>query len=157
MSCCPGIDIQFQKFVSNKCFAKIAKFCTGMAKKFIFTEDIESVLKQGKTEIVLAEGTRFSPAARDLIREKGIQVFFTDASYARKSEDPDTNRSQRDIAVKAKSSAHGLIAVTSSGRDIAGPVGKTAIKEPFYLIFDNQGRYIDVIKNPYSNRKDVDP
>ncbi len=126
-----------------------------MAKKFIFIEDIKALLRQGKTEMILPGGTRFSPAAWDLIREQGIQVSFKDASSEKKSEDPEAIRGPGDTAIKVKPSGHGLIAVTSSGRDIAGPVGKDALKEPFFLIFDVEGRFIDVIKNPYANRDDA--
>ena len=49
-----------------------------MARKFVFIKDIENLLKQGKSEMQLPEGSRFSPAARDLIREKNIQVTFSD-------------------------------------------------------------------------------
>lgn len=125
-----------------------------MGKKFIFVEDLDRVLKQGKTEIVLPEGTRFSPAASDLMHEKGIQVSFTGAATTQKPDARDAKRTQSDTAKKIESSGQGLIAVAAGGRDINGPVGKDVSKEPFFLIFDVAGRFIDVIKNPYANDGD---
>jgi len=129
-----------------------------MEKKFIFAKDIEALLRQDKTEMVLTGRTRFSPAAWDLIREKGIQVAFTGASSEKELDEPEVIPSQGDAPKKIKPAGHGLIAVASRGRDITGPVGRSAAREPFFLIFDIEGHYIDVIKNPYANRSDaIDP
>jgi predicted Fe-Mo cluster-binding NifX family protein len=125
-----------------------------MEKKFIFVKDVAALIRQGKTEMVLPGGTRFSPAARDLIREQGIQVSFTDAASVKKSEKAGPIGHQGDMLEKVEPSGQGLIAVVSSGRDIKGPVGKDAKKEPFFLIFDTKGRFIDIIKNPYTNGGD---
>lgn len=126
-----------------------------MGNKFVFVEDVNALLRQGKTEVVLPDGTRFSPAARDLIREEGIQVIFTDVSSEIKSDDPEEVPRKEDTPKKNKPAARGLIAVASRGRDITGPVGKDATKEPFFLIFDIEGRFIDVIKNPYANQNEA--
>ena len=126
-----------------------------MGKKFVFVEDVNELLRQGNTEMVLAEGTRFSPAAWDLIREEGIQVIFAEASSETKSGGPQAAPGKEEPSKKIKPAARGLIAVASSGRDITGPIGKDAAKEPFFLIFDVEGRFIDVIKNPYAHRSDA--
>ncbi len=46
-----------------------------MAPVFVFAEDIAKALREGKKEIRVAEDTRFSAAALDLIKEKNIRVI----------------------------------------------------------------------------------
>lgn len=127
-------------------------------KKFIFVKDVEGLLRQGKAEMILPGGTRFSPAANDLIREKGIRVSFTNSSPGVTPKDTNETGTQNEMAERTEASPHGLIAVAAGSRDIHAPVGKTAAGEPFFLIFDIQGRHIDAIKNPYANGgKKVEP
>jgi hypothetical protein len=118
---------------------------TNMARTFIFIKDVEHLLKQGKTEMQLPQGTRFSPAAWDLIRENNIRVSFTDQSFPRDDEiqnpelsrDPNTGEQLQ------------LAAIVSASREISGTVGENVVNSPFYLIFDHDGKFIDVIKNPF--------
>lgn len=127
-------------------------------KKFVFVKDIERLLRQGKTEMILPVGTRFSPAANDLIREEGIRVSFTNSSPGAALKVPKEASAQNEMAERTEASPHGLIAVAAGSRDIHAPVGKTSAEAPFFLIFDIQGRHIDVIKNPYANGgKKVEP
>ena len=78
-----------------------------MEKKFIFAKDIEALLRQGKTEMVLPGGIRFSPAAWDLIREKGIQVAFTEASSEKELDDSEVIPSQGDAPKKMQPAGPG--------------------------------------------------
>jgi ethanolamine utilization cobalamin adenosyltransferase len=48
-----------------------------MIMKFVFAREVAELAAAGGTKMELPEGTRFSPAAADLIKEKGIQVIFT--------------------------------------------------------------------------------
>ncbi len=45
-----------------------------MATVFIFAEQINSLVRSGKKELILLEGARISPAAADLIKEHQIKV-----------------------------------------------------------------------------------
>ncbi len=45
-----------------------------MAPIFVFVKDVEAILREGKKEIIIPEGARISPAALDLIQERGIRV-----------------------------------------------------------------------------------
>jgi len=46
-----------------------------MASGYIFVKDVENLIKQGKTEILVPKGARISAAAQDLIQEKEIRVI----------------------------------------------------------------------------------
>lgn len=121
-----------------------------MTRKFIFIKDVENLLKQGKTEMELPEGSRFSPAAWDLVREKNIQLSFTAQPSQSDVEinvpKPKTQTSREQTApTKA-----GLVAVASEDRKPSGAVGRFAGRSPYFLVFDYKGRFIDIIKNPYS-------
>jgi hypothetical protein len=124
-----------------------------MARKFVFIKDVESLLKQGKTEMQLPEGSRFSPAAWDLICENNIQVSYADQPSApvdigdEKIQDPkiqeqpaptDTNTDQPQLA-----------AIVSADRDVSGSVGENVVSSQYFLIFDHDGKFIDIIKNPF--------
>lgn len=121
-----------------------------MAGKFIFIKDVEDLLKQKKTEMRLPEGSRFSPAAWDLVREKSIQL-----SYTRQASQPDKEvkrpEGQRQPSnEQTVTSKPGLVAVASANREPSGAVGRLAGRSPYFLIFDFKGRFIDIVKNPYS-------
>lgn len=116
-----------------------------MARTFIFIKDVEHLLKQGKTEMLLPEGSRFSPAAWDLIRENSIRVSFTEQPLPRDDEIKDPGLS-RDPNTGEQLQ---LVAIVSASRAVSGMVGENAVNSPFYLIFDHDGNFIDVIKNPF--------
>lgn len=46
-----------------------------MPRVFVFVKDVEAILREGKQEILIPEGAKISPAALDLIQERGIQVI----------------------------------------------------------------------------------
>lgn len=121
-----------------------------MARKFIFIKDVEALLKQGKTEMRLPEGTRFSPAALDLIRENKIQVSFAGQSLP-SGEGLDTPANQKQPSNEPPvSSKPALVAIASDDREPSGPTGRLAGRSAYLLIFDHKGRFIDLVKNPYS-------
>jgi predicted Fe-Mo cluster-binding NifX family protein len=124
-----------------------------MARKFVFIKDVETLLRQGKTEIQLPEGSRFSPAAWDLIRENNIAVSFTSQPLAPDDADGERiqNRNTRKQPSHNKdiSEPPQLVAIASPTREVSGTVGKNAVSSPFYLIFDHDGKFIDIIKNPF--------
>ena len=95
----------------------------------------------------LPEGSRFSPAAWDLIRENNIQVSFTDQPLPRDDEikDPELSRDPN------TGEQPQLAAIVSVSREVSGTVGENAVNSPFYLIFDHDGKFIDVIKNPFTD------
>ncbi len=119
-----------------------------MARKFIFIKDVEAILKQGKTEMQLPEGSRFSPAAWDLVRENNIQVSFAGQPSVTDDESKDSKIQARSSPREDISGQLHLIAVVSSGRAVAGSVGENAASSPYYLIFDHDGKFIDIVKNP---------
>lgn len=47
---------------------------------FVFVKDVEAILREGKQEILVPEGAKISPAALDLIQERGIRVVRRGAS-----------------------------------------------------------------------------
>ncbi len=47
---------------------------------FVFVKDVEAILREGKQEILVPEGAKISPAALDLIQERGVRVVRTGAS-----------------------------------------------------------------------------
>ena len=121
-----------------------------MKRRFIFVEEVQAALAGGQTEMALPEGTRFSPAANDLIREKGIRVLLTEppAPENKKALEPtgDKNKKMQDAAQTST-----FIAVVSAGRDTAGTVGNIAARSPYFLLFNNRGELIEVIENPHKN------
>jgi predicted Fe-Mo cluster-binding NifX family protein len=121
-----------------------------MARKFVFIKDVEDLLKQGKTEMQLPEGTRFSPAALDLIRENKIQVSYTGRSLP-SGEGLDAPANQKQPPNEPPvSSEPALVAIASDDREPSGPTGRLAGRGAYFLIFDHKGRFIDIVKNPYS-------
>lgn len=124
-----------------------------MAKKFIFIKDVENFLKQAKTEMQLPEGCRLSPAAWDLVREKKIKLSFG------------ANPSPQDVGVENRISQKQssskkdfppqpwLTAIVSAQRGVSGKVGENVATSPYFLIFDHNGKFIDIIKNPFVDRK----
>lgn len=125
-----------------------------MGKKFIFIKDIEELLEQGKTQIKLPEGTRLSPAAWDMVRENNLELSFTGAATPADN-DIEKLKSQETSSKKPRGAPQpGLTAVASAAREVSGTVGNDAVKAPFFLIFDMEGRLIDIIKNPFSGADD---
>ena len=50
-----------------------------------------------------------------------------------------------------------LAAIASTARDGAGTVGENAVNSQFFLIFDHDAKFIDIIKNPFfDGRNDAD-
>lgn len=47
-----------------------------MAPEFIFAQDIEDLVREGKSTLDMGEGARISAAALDLIREHGLEVVI---------------------------------------------------------------------------------
>lgn len=121
-----------------------------MARKFVFIKDIENLLKQGKSEMQLPEGSRFSPAARDLIREKNIQVTFSDRPLPSNEEIDRPENQKQAPNDQPVSPEPALVAVASDDREPSGPTGQLAGRSAYFLIFDHKGRFIDIVKNPYS-------
>ena len=124
-----------------------------MTRKFVFIKDVESLIKQGKTDMQLPEGSRFSPAAWDLIRENNIQVSYTDQTSApvdigdEKIQDPKIQ--EQPTPADTSIGQPQLAAIVSSARDVSGTVGENAVSSQYFLIFDHDGKFIDIIKNPF--------
>ncbi|MBW2517725.1 MAG: hypothetical protein JRE88_13160 [Deltaproteobacteria bacterium] len=124
-----------------------------MARKFIFIRDIENLLNQGKTDMQLPEGSRFSPAAWDLIRENNIQVSFTEKSPASPDADDDDiqepKTKKQPAPIQNDAAPPQLAAIVSAARDVSGTVGEKVTNSQYFLIFDHDGKFIDIIKNPF--------
>jgi predicted Fe-Mo cluster-binding NifX family protein len=113
-----------------------------MIRKFVFAREVKELVAAGGAMMELPEGTRFSPEAADLIKEKGIQVSFTAVqdivSTGDKKEAPESD------------SVEGLIAVASPGKTATDQVGSLAARSPFFLIFDMKGALVEVLENPFA-------
>jgi predicted Fe-Mo cluster-binding NifX family protein len=122
-----------------------------MIRKFVFAREVEELVAAGGTKMELPEGTRFSPAAADLVKEKGIKVIFTAAKGEKRERDQDIGSSKGEKEAPESASAEGLIAVASSGKSCSGEVGSTAARSPFFLIFNREGALVEVLENPFSD------
>ena len=127
-----------------------------MVRRFVFVREVEELVAKGQNEMELPEGTRFSAAAADLIKERGIRITFTsgpasDSEKAPESEENPNDSKGTDInSVKGTKKQQSLIAVVSAGQAITDPVGNVAARSPYFLIFDGQGKLIEALENPYS-------
>lgn len=120
-----------------------------MKKRFVFAREVKEVVAKGGTKLELPEGTRFSPEATDLIKEKGIQVTFTPAVLTNQEKEPGPGRVKNRTAALDTDPAGPLIAVASSGRTSAAMVGNVAARSPFFLLFNAKGDLVEVLENPY--------
>jgi len=121
-----------------------------MARRFVFVEEVKDVLSKKLTEMELPEGTRFSPAATDLIRENGIRVSFV------RGQSPDNRNGAVAVSDEHESVGRpeafgiaGLIAVVSTGKTVTDAVGNVAARSPYFLIFNSQSELVEVLENPY--------
>jgi predicted Fe-Mo cluster-binding NifX family protein len=121
-----------------------------MIRKFVFAREVEELVAAGGTEMELPEGTRFSPAAADLIKEKSIQIIFTAVQGANREQDQDIGSPKGEKEVRRSDPAEGLIAVASPGKTATGQVGSMAARSPFFLIFNAEGALVELLHNPYS-------
>ena len=127
-----------------------------MARKFVFIKDVENLLKLGKTDMQLPEGSRFSPAAWDLIRENNIRVSYIDQPTTpadigdEKIQDP--KNQEQPAPAENNTSVPQLAAIVSAARDVSGTVGEKVVSSQYFLIFDHDGKFFDIIKNPFFDR-----
>ena len=121
-----------------------------MKKRFVFAGEVKEAVARGETTMEVPPGTRFSPEAADLIKEKGIAVIMTGLPS-----DTQTAGNDSDHAGYASESSKGgdskksFIAVASPGKTEEAPVGTIAARSPYFLIFDKKGVLADVLENPY--------
>jgi predicted Fe-Mo cluster-binding NifX family protein len=123
-------------------------------KKFIFVKDVEALIRQGKTEIQVPDTSRFSSAAWDLVREKNIKLSFKAQAFQSDVEINHPKRQKQPSQEQVVPTKAGLVAVASEDREPSGPVGRFGGRSPYFLIFDSKGRFIDIIKNPYSTESE---
>jgi predicted Fe-Mo cluster-binding NifX family protein len=124
-----------------------------MARKFIFIKDVEQLIGEGKKEVVVPEGTRLSPAAADLIKEKGIHLAFAGegagpSSTKRENKETPPEGSPSTPA-KGSTASQATVAVASSGKTPADNIGNVAARSPYFLFFDSQGKLLEVLENPH--------
>jgi predicted Fe-Mo cluster-binding NifX family protein len=118
-------------------------------KKFVFVEDVQDLLAQGGKELQVPEGSRLSAAAADLVKEKGVTLVFT-AKTAEKPFQGHEREEKQVVAIPPESNAaKGRIAVASEERDTLGRVGNVAARSAYFLIFDEQGQWVETLANPY--------
>ncbi len=101
-----------------------------MARVFLFAEQIRSIVRSGEKEIKIAEGTRISSAAADLIKEHRLRIITVAPAEAASSVDTDEGAIATTIAgantVNDKpASTQGKLKRHSSGKTS----NKTALKD----------------------------
>jgi predicted Fe-Mo cluster-binding NifX family protein len=127
-----------------------------LKRKFVFVKEIETLISQGLTDLQVPQGTRFSPLAADLIREKGIRVSFNIGLRSDSLEPPPLKEERRSAAsskVKPEQTpaktVRAFIAVASEGKDSTADVGPIAARSRYFLIFNRQGELIESLENPH--------
>jgi predicted Fe-Mo cluster-binding NifX family protein len=124
--------------------------------RFVFVKEIETLVSQGLTDLQVPPGTRFSPLAADLIKEKGIRVSFSNGLRtdsvepsplkAEKLGATNSNVSRKETLAET---AKAFIAVASEGKDSTADVGSIAARSRYFLIFNRQGELIESLENPH--------
>ena len=109
-----------------------------MARRFVFVEEVEKLLADGLTELELPEGTRFSAAAADLIKAKGIKVSYTHATNTGSVSSGESEDDVDGTKAPPAESVQSRIAVASEGQEITDPVAAVAGRSPYFQIFDHQ-------------------
>ncbi len=120
-----------------------------MKKRFVFAREVKDLAAEGSTKIELPEGTRFSPEAADLIKEKGIQVIFTSSEAVIEEEEPKPGGVENRAEPLETGPSEPLIGVASPGKTAADMVGSIAARSPFFLVFNTNGDLVEVLENPY--------
>jgi predicted Fe-Mo cluster-binding NifX family protein len=120
-----------------------------MKKRFVFAKEVKEQVAKGDTKLELPEGTKFSPEAADLIKERGIQVIFTAVAVETREKESETGRVQVGAEALETDSGGALIGVASPGKTAADMVGSIAARSPFFLVFNTNGGLVEVLENPY--------
>jgi len=120
-----------------------------MKKRFVFAKEVMGLVAEGHTKIELPEGTKFSPEAADLIKEKSIQVIFTAVAMETGEKKSETGRVQDRTEALETDSVGPLVAVASPGKTATDMVGSIAARSPFFLVFNTNGDLVEVLENPY--------
>lgn len=140
-----------------------------MGRRFLFAREVEEIITKGQKEIILPEGSRISAAAADLIRQKGIRIRYrsdfpqTSESKPVKGGQPALPEAEERSNKKEKPSEEGEaqsegentgirqppIAVASHDRTVDSTIENVAAKSPYFLVFDNQGKLVETLENPY--------
>ena len=120
-----------------------------MARRFVFVEEVEKLLADGLTELKLPEGTRFSAAAADLIKAKGIKISHTQGTDTGSASSEKSKDELDGTKASPAESVHSRIAVASEGQEITDPVAAIAGRSPYFQIFDHQGGLIETLPNPH--------
>ncbi len=120
-----------------------------MKKKFVFAGEVREVVARGETAMEVPPGTRFSPEAADLIREKGIAVLLTVPAAETRTAGSDSAHSEHEPESSERDSGRSFIAVASPGKTEEELVGTIAARSPYFLMFDKKGVLVEVVENPY--------
>lgn len=120
-----------------------------MKKRFVFAGEVKEAVARGETTMEVPPGTRFSPEAADLIKEKGIAVLLTGPAAETDTSERDTGHTKHAPESSKGDSKKSFIAVASPGKTEEAPVGTIAARSPYFLIFDKKGVLADVLENPY--------
>jgi predicted Fe-Mo cluster-binding NifX family protein len=119
-------------------------------KRFIFTKDVEDFLAEGGKEWRIPEGARLSAAAADLIKERGITVVFVEKGAEKPTQGDNQEAEQVEPTTTKSNQSKGRIAVASEGVETAtGRVGNVAARSTYFLIFDEQGQWVETVENPF--------
>jgi predicted Fe-Mo cluster-binding NifX family protein len=126
-----------------------------LKRRFVFVKKIETLVSQGLTDLQVPEGTRFSPLAADLIREKGIRISFSNDLRVDSAPPPLEKEKRSATSSKATpeeipaETSRALIAVASEGKDSTADVGLIAARSRYFLIFNRRGELIETLENPH--------
>jgi bacterioferritin-associated ferredoxin len=95
---------------------------------FIFTEQVQSLVRAGKNEIEIPAGARISSAAADLIKENNLQVKTIAPGRASADESSGTGRNNR-VRVKKTVSKEKIRTQTAENKTDTPPANSAEISE----------------------------
>ncbi len=99
-----------------------------MAPDFIFYQDIEEIVRQGKKTIEVGEEVRLSAAALDLIREHQIEIVYKRLSEAPSDKNQSSDGPGKQEVTSQRPEKEGESLAASPGQT-AGPSADTAMAE----------------------------
>lgn len=90
-----------------------------MAPGFVFVEDVEKALREGKKQIEIPEGAMISAAALDLIRDRKMEIVYTEAKASTSQDLPPAPQAEAEGGPRGDEAARKGPATEAAVRDAA--------------------------------------